>query len=112
MKCGEKLGDMTNELGPDEYIQKPVSGGLKDYTYRAVNARAQEIKTVYKIRGITPNYTTALLVNFDSIRDLILGAIGRDVITVPTESKIKRKMRKCDGSGMSIADKIVVLPEP
>jgi len=31
--CDDKLGDMTNELGSDEYIKEFVSGGPKNYAY-------------------------------------------------------------------------------
>ena len=92
--CGDKLGDMTNELGSDEYIREFVSGGPKNYAYKIVNANTLETKTACKMRGITLNYTTAKLVNFDSIKDVILGVDDRDVITVRTDKEIKRKAKK------------------
>ena len=49
--CGDKLGDMTNELAPDEYISEFVSGGPKNYAYKITNARTSETKTVCKVRG-------------------------------------------------------------
>ena len=70
MTCGVKLGDMTNELGPDEHIQEFVSGGPKNDTYRTVNTITVEMKTVWNVRGITLNYAAAQLVNFDSRRDM------------------------------------------
>ena len=63
MTCGDKLGGMTNELGPDEYIQEFVSGGPKNYVYRTVNARNLEKQNVCKVHGITLNYAAAQLVN-------------------------------------------------
>jgi len=48
--CGDNLGDMTKELGPDEYIKEFVSGGPKNYSYRTVNVRTQVTKTVCKVR--------------------------------------------------------------
>ena len=68
--CEDKMGDMTNELGIDKYIQEFVSGGPKYYAYRTVNTRTVEKKTVCKVRGITLNYAAAQLVNFDSRRDM------------------------------------------
>jgi len=56
--------------------------------------------TICKVHGITLNYAMSQLVNFDSIRDMILDTDAPHVITVHTERKIKRKMRKCDGSGL------------
>jgi hypothetical protein len=34
VECGDKLGDMTDELVPGEYIEEFVSGGPKHYAYR------------------------------------------------------------------------------
>ena len=42
MTCGDKLGDMTNELGSDEYIKQFVSGVPKNYAYKIVNANTPE----------------------------------------------------------------------
>jgi hypothetical protein len=110
--CGDKLCYMTNELDPDEYIEEFVSGGPKNYAFRSVNARTLEKKTVCKVRGITLNYAVAQLVNFDSIRDMILGVDAKDVITVRNERKIKRKTRKCDGIGLPGTDTVIIVSEP
>jgi hypothetical protein len=64
--CGDKLGDMTSLLRSDEYAEEFVSGGPKDYAYKT-----SKKKTGCEVRGITLNYATAQLVNFDSIRDMI-----------------------------------------
>jgi hypothetical protein len=48
---------------------------------------------VCKVRGITLNYTAAQLINFDSIREMILSN-DDDIITVHTNRKIKK------GAGM------------
>jgi hypothetical protein len=109
--CGHKLGDMTNELKPDEYISEIVSGVPKNYAFKTVNARTKE-KTLSKVRGITLKYATSHLVIFDSIKDMILDTDASDVITVCTERKIKRKMRNCDGSGPSSADMVTKVSEP
>jgi hypothetical protein len=105
--CGDKLGDMTNELGPDEYIEEFVSGAP-----RIMPSRTMEKKTIRKVRGITLNYATSQLVNFDSNKDMILDTDVPYVITVRTKRKIKRKMRKCDGSGPSSADMVTIVSEP
>jgi hypothetical protein len=43
---------------------------------------------------------------------MISGNEAADVITVRTERKIKRKMRKCDGSCLSSADTVTIVSEP
>jgi len=50
--CGDKLDDMANELGPDEYIEEFV-WRPKTYAYRIVNARTLEKKTVQSARNNT-----------------------------------------------------------
>jgi hypothetical protein len=86
---------MTKELGPDEHIREFVSGGPKNYAFKIMNARTSETKTICKVRRIALNYSATQLVNFGSIRDLILGTDTTEVITVRTERKIKRQMRRC-----------------
>jgi hypothetical protein len=49
--CGDKLGDMTNELGPNEYVQEFVSVGPKNYAFKIVNARTSVNKTYVKCAG-------------------------------------------------------------
>jgi len=46
--CGDKLGDMTKELGSDEYTQELASGGPKNYAFRTANARTLEKNTFAK----------------------------------------------------------------
>lgn len=48
---------------------------------------------------------------FNSIKYMILGTDTPDAITVRTERKIKRKMRRCDGSGPSSADIVTIVSE-
>jgi hypothetical protein len=89
--CGDKLGDMTDELKPGVYIDESVSGGPKNYTYKIHNRDVtKEPKTVCKVRGITLNYQASRLVNFDVIRRMIMRGEPATV-TVHTDKKIKRK---------------------
>ena len=102
--CGDKLGSMTNELQPGEFIEEFVSGGPKNYAYRVVgggggtDTTKTHKKTLCKVRGITLNYSTSQLVNFDAIRVMILKTgrttTGDNVVTVHTDKKIKRKREK------------------
>jgi hypothetical protein len=89
-----------------------VSDGPKNYAFTIVNARTMEKKTICKVSGITLNYATSQIVNFDSIRDMILNTDAPDVIIVHTERKIKRKIRNCDVSGPSSADMVTIVSEP
>ena len=96
IQCGDNLGDMTNELKPNEFIHEFVSGGPKNYAYKISNRDAsKEPKTVCKVRGITLNYTAIQVVKFDVLKQMILRG-EPDVVMVHTEKKIKRK-RKLEG---------------
>ena len=66
--------------------------GPKNYAYKSINPVTGEEKTVCNVRGTTLNYSASQLVNFESIRRMILRDVGgeTDTVTVHTERKIKR----------------------
>jgi hypothetical protein len=109
LTCGDKVGDMTNELGPDEYIEEFVSGGRKNYADIIEIARTMEKKPVCRLRRIMLNYAAAQLDKFDSLRDTILSTDAKDVITVRTKKKIKRKMKQWEGCGKPGTDTVVIV---
>ena len=84
---GDRLGDMTNELRPGEYIDEFVSVGPK------VVKHDGSTKSVCKVRGITLSYTTSQIVNFETIRDMVLIGDRNDVV-VYAEKKIKNKRER------------------
>ena len=94
VEIGDCLGAMTSELKPDENISEFVSGGPKNYTYKTFNSVTGAEKTICKVRGITLNYNASQLVNFETIREMILKADEKETIVVYTQSKIKRKRGK------------------
>ena len=73
---GDKLGNMTSEWRPTQFISEFVSGGPKNYAYSVIDTVTGRTDTVCKVRGITLNYNTKQLVNFEVIRDVILGTAG------------------------------------
>jgi hypothetical protein len=90
---------MQSELRPGEYIDEFVSGGPKNYAYRICDSNTkQTINIVCKVRGITLNYSTCKQVNFDVIRNMILGGEDVEPVTVHMKKKIKRKRRQGEGS--------------
>jgi len=104
IETGDKLGDMTSELRPSEFISEFVSGGPKNYAYRLMTGGTggEVEKTVCKVRGITLNYNASKLVNIERIKDMILRSGDEpSVINVHTEKRIKRK-RKVAGGFVSI----------
>jgi hypothetical protein len=90
VRCGDKLGDLTDELadyGQAAYICEFLAGGPKNYALK-FSLSDNTFKTVCKVRGITLNYDTSKVVNFDCLKNLIL--YDADNVVVRTE-KNKRK---------------------
>jgi hypothetical protein len=75
-KTGTCIGEMTNELevyGADSYINEFVSGGPKNYAYKVWSTKEKKEKVVCKVKGININYETSKLINFSTMKDLVLG---------------------------------------
>jgi hypothetical protein len=95
---GDCLGAMTSELQPDEYIAEFVCAGPKNYAFRSCNTVTGASTTVCKVRGFTLNYSASQLLNFDSIKQMILNRNEQASVTVHTAKKLKRK-RGLNGEG-------------
>jgi len=99
------VGDMTSELKEKEYISIFVSMGSKNYAYKLCNSVTREVKTVCKVRSITFNYKASQIMNFDTIKDLVLNGRYNIIVTVRTDRKMNRK------GGDSACVSIVTEPE-
>jgi len=64
-----------------------------------VETVTDQTDTVCKVRGITLNHNTKQLVNFEVIRDMILGT-AESTVMVHTERKIKQKRK---GGGVTVS---------
>ena len=92
VKTGDYLGDLTNELeefGAGSYIEEFVSGGPKNYAFSVFCPSNGERTTKCKVKGITLNYENSKVVNFTSLRNMILE--NADPVHVHNPKKIKRK---------------------
>ena len=73
-ELGNFLGQWTDELecyGIGSYITGFVSGGPKFYALQILDPNG-EYHYVYKIKGISLNYSTSDKINFESIKSLVL----------------------------------------
>ncbi|MEJ2741579.1 MAG: hypothetical protein P8176_03610, partial [Gammaproteobacteria bacterium] len=89
---GQFLGDMTDELeiyGVGSYIIAFASGGPKNYAYKVFSSKDQCEIVVCKVKGISLNYKASQLVNFESIREMILQGESADPILI-TSNNIRR----------------------
>jgi hypothetical protein len=94
IETGDCLGDMTSELKPGHHICEFVCAGPKNYAYKTVDPVTGGQTTVYKVRGITLNYSGSQLVNFETIKKMILNRGDEETVKVGTEKQIKRKRDK------------------
>ncbi|KAK5638665.1 hypothetical protein RI129_012960 [Pyrocoelia pectoralis] len=74
-KTGDFLGDMTNELecyGPGSYITEFASGGPKNYAFVAYSPTKNKYFQTCKVKGISINHEASKLVNFDTMKNMII----------------------------------------
>ena len=94
---GTLLGEMTDGLscyGTGSYITSFVSGGPKFYAYKVKKPDGTDSCTC-KVKGIRLNYSNAKKINFDSIRDLVIGEVPPILLAFDSmRPKLKNKICK------------------
>ena len=89
---GDYLGDLTDELeefGSGSFIEEFVSGGPKNYAFMVFCPVTGKRIFKCKVKGITLNYNNSQVVNFTSLRSIILE--DDTPLHVHNSKKIKRK---------------------
>jgi len=88
---GDYLGDLTDELelGSGSFIKEFVSGGPKNYAFMVFCPATGKRSSKCKVKGITLNYNNSEVVNFTSLRNMILE--DDTPLHVHNPKKIKRK---------------------
>uniref|UniRef100_A0A914QTG8 DNA-directed DNA polymerase n=1 Tax=Panagrolaimus davidi TaxID=227884 RepID=A0A914QTG8_9BILA len=70
LETGNYLGELTDEVGPDEEIIEVIVGGNKQYALKKRNKITGEITYVLKLRGITLNAETSTLLHYEKFKDM------------------------------------------
>jgi hypothetical protein len=86
------LGDLTDELekyGPVSYIDEFVSGGPKNCAISVISPSNGKRTYKCKVKGITLNYDSSKVVNFNTLKTMIIE--NSDPVHVHNTKKIKRK---------------------
>ena len=70
-KTGEFLGELTNELKESDFITKFLSCGPKSYAVEIYSPLTKQKDYMIKIKGLSLNFETNQLINFNSMKRLI-----------------------------------------
>lgn len=93
VETGDYLGQMTDELsdyGQGSYITEFVSGGPKTYAYKILSTKTGQSETVCKVKGLTLNLRTASMVNFVSLKRMVVVDRGESEPFFVTNDRIRR----------------------
>ena len=94
VETGYYLGDRTDELEEfvsGSYIQEFVSGGPKNYAFSVFSPLTGKRRTRCKVKGKTLNYDNSRVVNFTSLRNMIL----EDTAACTQSEKNQEKTWRC-----------------
>ena len=80
---GDYLEELTNKLETGEHIIEFVSGGPKNYVYKTNKGNE-----TCKERGFILNFTNSQLINFESVKTLVIDPADKSTITITNPHKI------------------------
>lgn len=95
VETGCFLGEMTDELeayGSGSYITEFVSGGPKTYAYKVYTPTKDSFHYLCKVKGLTLNFKVSQLINFDSLKKMVLYDDEKK-ITVPSTNIMRTNER-------------------
>lgn len=90
LELGDNLGELTDELavyGDDSYISEAVFTSEKSYAF-IVKTPGQLDQTVCKVKGINLSHKNSQKVNFDTMKNLVLGN-QNEVITLQNDAILR-----------------------
>lgn len=114
---GDFLGQMKDEIvdeyGPGAYIIEYVSGGPKNYAIKIFIPSTGETVTKVKVKGISLNFETSKLINFDTMKKMILNGIKKNNNVDPLRKMkklnkkklIKKKLNKKNSNKIEVYNK-------
>jgi hypothetical protein len=82
---GDYLGELTDELKKGDSIDVFASGGPNNYCYKTKSGEEK-----CKVRGFTLNHVNAQLINFNTVRDMVLAPLRNESVDLVNPSKISR----------------------
>jgi hypothetical protein len=88
-EIGDYLGELTNELADDDFIEEGVFPGPKNYAF-VTNKK----ETVCKVKGFSLNYKASLKVNFESMKEMIISEIENENFEITVDQNVIKRNRK------------------
>lgn len=79
-QLGDCLGELTNELPANTYIEEFCCSAPKSYGFR----RNDGVETT-KFKGVTLNFTNSKRINFESVKELVFGRKKRIILDPQTQ---------------------------
>jgi hypothetical protein len=86
---GDYLGDFTSEVPSGCKIVRFCSGGPKNYGYELDNG-----EKIMKVRGISLNYTSLQVVNFDVLVEMILNNVKTPVVVTEPHKIVRNRQTR------------------
>ena len=80
---GDCLGDLTNELELGTYITDFACAGPKSYSYRTTDGHES-----VKFKGVKVNFLNSQIINFDSVKELVMDF--NKTVTLTPQTQFKR----------------------
>ena len=80
LEFGGGLGQWEDEFGGKDYIEELVIGGANSYSYKTKYGCTKKVKVQVKQNGITLDMANDEVVNFDTMRDMVLNTTEKGPI--------------------------------
>lgn len=90
LPLGDYLGDLTNELseyGENSFIDEVVFTSEKSYSF-SVNDGSPLRKYVCKVKGISLNHENSHIINFNSMKSMVLSLSSHDVRVLSLKNNV------------------------
>ena len=89
------LTDEIEEFGSGSYVEEFVSCGPKNYAFSVFSPATGKRTTRCKVKGITLNYENSRVLNFTSLRNMVLEDNSPLYVHNPRENQEKTWRCKC-----------------
>jgi hypothetical protein len=101
ISVGDFLGDLTDEIESNNFIEEFVSGGPKNYAYKLHKPDSNGLQYICKVKGITLNFSSSKIINFHTIKDMVHNTEQKYEITNNTHISRDKKTTNITSSSLT-----------